>query len=392
MSYRVIQWATGGVGEWCLRRVIEHPDLELVGCLVYSSEKAGRDAGELCGMAPTGVTATMDVDAILALDAEVVLYAPRLPDDNDVARLLASGKNVITPVSYFSPTIDGPELITKLDAAARAGGASLFGTGIDPGFVCDRVPAVLTGICAEVTQIRMEEVFDCSKHPLAEMMFDLLGFGKGPQDLHLDSAGGVYFSQRLFPAVPDKLARALGVQLDAIEMGNVEFAFATRDFEIPAGRVREGTIAGLSYDYVGTVDGEPFITQRWVHHVGQHLGALPSDWRTAPDPESEGLKSVQDGGYPIYEIVVEIDGRPSFKNRMFITDPKDPVWQGTAHALLRTIPDVCAAPPGVLEEPVFAAWRPRLGQRPPVSMAPIDPSTLNGLDLSARWRGGALTA
>ena len=386
MAYRVIQWATGGVGQWCLRQIVDHPDLELAGCLVYSDEKHGRDAGELCGRPPTGITATTDKDAIRALDADVVLYTPKLPDDEDVIALLSAGHNVITPVSYFSPMVDGLELLRKLDAAAQEGRASLFGTGIDPGFVCDRVPAVLTSICSDVTRIHMEEVFDCSKHPLADMMFNLLGFGKSPEELHLDSPGGIYFSQRLFPAVPDKLARALGIQLDDIQMGNVQFAFATKDFEIPAGRVKAGSIAGLSYDYVGTVEGEPFITQRWVHHVGQHLGGLPADWRTAPNPETEGLAAVQDGGYPIYEIVVEIEGRPSFKNRMFITDPEDPVWQGTANALIRTIPDVCAAPPGVLEEPVFAAWRPRIGMMPPVSMTPIDLGTLHVTDLSNRWR------
>jgi 2,4-diaminopentanoate dehydrogenase len=387
MAYRVIQWATGGVGQWCLRQIVDHPDLQLVGCLVYTSEKDGADAGALCGRPPVGVTATTDRDRIRALDADVVLYTPRLPDDDDVIQLLESGLNVITPVSYFSPMVDGPDLVARLDAAAKAGGASLFGAGIDPGFVCDRVPAVLTSICSEVTRIHMEEVFDCSKHPLADMMFDLLGFGKSPEEMHLDSPGGIYFSQRLFPAVLDKLARALGVQLDNIEMGNVQFGFAARDFEIPAGRVPKGSIAGLSYDYVGTLGGEPFITQRWVHHVGQHLGGLPAGWRTAPDPESEGLPSVQAGGHPIYEIVLEIEGRPSFRNRMFITDPEDPVWQGTANALIRTIPDVCAAPPGVLEEPVFAAWRPRLGTMPPMSMTPINLGALRVTDLSQRWRG-----
>ena len=75
MTHRVIQWSTGNVGVHTLRAIIEHPELELVGLWVHSAEKAGRDAADLCGLATsTGVTATNDVDAMLALDADAVCY------------------------------------------------------------------------------------------------------------------------------------------------------------------------------------------------------------------------------------------------------------------------------------------------------------------------------
>ena len=71
MTYRVIQWATGSMGKACLRAVIDHPDLELAGLLVYSESKAGKDAGEIAHRVATGVLATRDVEAILALEADV---------------------------------------------------------------------------------------------------------------------------------------------------------------------------------------------------------------------------------------------------------------------------------------------------------------------------------
>jgi len=197
----------------------------------------------------------------------------------------------------------------------------------------------------------MIEIFDCSHHPSADMMFNLLGFGKDPADIHLNSPGGIYFSQRLFPAVLHKLARHLGRKLDRVEMGNVKFAFATRDFEIAAGSVARGRIAGLSFTYTGYVDGRPFLNQEWVHHVGQHLDALPSDWRKAPDAKA--------GESPVYEIDIEILGTPTIRNRMLMTDQYDPVWPGTAYSLINSIPGVCAAPPGFLEDPVFASCRER---------------------------------
>ena len=72
--YRVVQWATGNIGLRSLRAVIDHPDLDLVGLYVYSEDKAGRDAGELCGTDPTGVLATRDIGDILALEPDCVLY------------------------------------------------------------------------------------------------------------------------------------------------------------------------------------------------------------------------------------------------------------------------------------------------------------------------------
>src|SRR3954454_11850099 len=101
--YRVIQWATGGVGRAAIEGVLTHPELELVGCWVHSDAKHGRDVGELIDRDPIGVTATSDVDEILALDADCVIYAPMLADAKVVARILRSGKNLVTPVGWVFP-------------------------------------------------------------------------------------------------------------------------------------------------------------------------------------------------------------------------------------------------------------------------------------------------
>src|SRR5262249_47182771 len=103
MSYRVIQWATGNVGRAAVEGILAHPELELVGCGVQGPEKAGRDVGEICGLAPIGVRATDDVDALVALAADCVLYSPLLPNTAEVIRLLESGKNVVTPLGWFYP-------------------------------------------------------------------------------------------------------------------------------------------------------------------------------------------------------------------------------------------------------------------------------------------------
>src|SRR6195952_4484495 len=104
MTLRVVQWATGGVGVAAIRGVLEHPDLELAGCWVHSEAKSGKDVGDIIGTAALGVTATNDVGAIMALDADAVIYAPLMPNPDEVAALLKSGKNVVTPVGWLYPS------------------------------------------------------------------------------------------------------------------------------------------------------------------------------------------------------------------------------------------------------------------------------------------------
>src|SRR6185369_17243179 len=114
MRYRVVQWATGHTGVHTLREVIRHPAFDLAGVLVYDPSKEGVDAGKLCGEELTGITATTDRDAILALRADCVVYMPRatgsgpsragLSQDevvDDVIALLEAGTNITTICTDF---------------------------------------------------------------------------------------------------------------------------------------------------------------------------------------------------------------------------------------------------------------------------------------------------
>ncbi|MGD1110494.1 MAG: dihydrodipicolinate reductase, partial [Mycobacterium sp.] len=94
-KYRVIQWGIGNVGTIGIRHFAHNPAYEVVGVLCNRPEKVGKDAGELAGVAPIGVLATDDKDAIEALDADCVFYAPLWSDPDEVCRLLRQGKNVV---------------------------------------------------------------------------------------------------------------------------------------------------------------------------------------------------------------------------------------------------------------------------------------------------------
>ena len=118
MSYRVVQWGTGNVGRLALRGLLANPDLELVGLIVHDPSKAGRDAGELCGLGHVGVAATTDADAALALRPDCVAYfatGDLIGEDGDhnTGGILATGMRVLNAVPAVCPA--PPGFLSALD-------------------------------------------------------------------------------------------------------------------------------------------------------------------------------------------------------------------------------------------------------------------------------------
>ena len=131
MNYRVVQWSTGNVGKLALHGIISHPDLELVGLWVHSPDKVGRDAGELVGLPATGVKATNDVDALLALEPDCVSYTATgdmRPSEaiDDMCRILASGANVVATsvVPLVFPPAADESVVARLQEACEQGGTT----------------------------------------------------------------------------------------------------------------------------------------------------------------------------------------------------------------------------------------------------------------------------
>jgi 2,4-diaminopentanoate dehydrogenase len=170
--YKVGVWGPGSMGLIALRGVIDHPYLQLVDLVVHSDAKAGRDAGELCGAVSTGVTATQDPAALLAGDADVVVYAAAAnlrPAEaiDDMVSILRAGKNVVScsvvPLVYPDGVDAG--FTAPLREAAVAGGASFFTTGIDSGFANDVLPLALTGVSRVIESVRITEMFNYATYP-----------------------------------------------------------------------------------------------------------------------------------------------------------------------------------------------------------------------------------
>ncbi|MEY2455641.1 MAG: hypothetical protein QOK06_735 [Acidimicrobiaceae bacterium] len=256
MAYRVIQWATGNVGRAAIEGIVAHPELELVGCWVHSDAKDGLDAGEIAGTDPVGVKATTDRDAILSMDADCVVYAPMLADQRDVEALLASGKNVVTPVGWVYPFASRD--VSALEAVCQQAGVTLHGTGIHPGGITERFPLTLSAMCARIKHVRAEEFSDIRSYATEFVVREVMMFGKTPAEA-AESRMGALLGDGFCQSI-DMVAAELGFTLDPEKRITHETALATAPIDTPVGVLETGTVAAQRFRWEGTVDGVPVIT------------------------------------------------------------------------------------------------------------------------------------
>ena len=255
MTYSVIQWATGGIGKAAIQGVQSHPELELAGCWVHSPEKAGKDAGEIAGIGKIGVIATSSIEEILAIEADCVVYAPLLPNEDEVVQLLESGKSVVTPVGWVYPFKSVN--IDRLQAACLKGKSVLHGSGIHPGGITERFPLVLSSLTRAVTHVRSEEFSDIRTYNAPDVVREIMLFGKKPQEALAGPM--VLFLANGFGQSIHMIADELGFKLDSEIKTINEVAVAISPIASPIGVIEPGLVAAQRFKWQGCVDGEPVI-------------------------------------------------------------------------------------------------------------------------------------
>lgn len=264
---RVVQWTTGKVAREAIKAILDRPNLELVGVYAYSKEKSGQDVGDLAKLGrKLGIAATHDIDALIALKPDCVVYMPLHPDVEQLARLLRAGINVATTASFMTGRGYGEDARKKLEDAAQAGKASLFGSGINPGWV-DNLTAAASSLCREVNQIRIVESFNIG--PWAgDANQDELGWGRPAGDA--SHAKDVERATLPFGDAVEAIAALFKYKLDDVRC-EVEFAHATQDLDVPGRLVKKGTVAGIMAKWLGIASGHPVIeaTVQWC--VGDEI-------------------------------------------------------------------------------------------------------------------------
>ncbi len=330
---RVVQWTTGNVGKSSVQAIVANPNLELVGCYAWSSDKAGHDVGELCGIEPLGITATNDVDALLALKPDCVVYNPMWIDVDELVRILSAGVNVVSTAAFITGHNQGAGR-DKIAEACRRGGASMFGSGISPGYI-ELLAILAASICDRVDKVTVNEAADTTFYdsPATEKP---VGFGQ-PID-HPDLQAMTAHGTGVFGEAVRLVGDALGVELDEVRC-DAEYAQTTADLDLGSWTIPAGCVAGVYASWKGLI-GERTVVElnvRW--RKGQ---TLEPDW-----------KIDQDGW------IIQVDGRPTVKNVVSFLPPPDfqaetledfmvlghiMVAMPTIHA----IPAVVAAAPGIV--------------------------------------------
>ena len=335
MTLRVVQWTTGKTGSAAVRGIVGHPALDLVGCYAYSADKVGEDAGVLSGIDPIGVRATDDIDALLALQPDCVSYMPFRPDFDHVARILESGVNLVTTMYMMAGVGYGDDVHDRIEDATQRGRSSLYASGIYPGHA-PMVALSASAMCTRIDRISVLESVDMSGYA-NEQMFRAMGIDREPDDPEapalVEGACGSFKDQL------HVMARALGVELDTVGF-EAEFGVANRTTDFGFMTIQEGRISGFKGVLSGVVDGRPRIQCKFVWKVGDDM---TPNW-----PVEHGY-------------VIDIEGDPDVRCRL---EPLGGRLDGavtTAMPVVNAIPDVVAAPPGIVNRMQLPFVKARLG-------------------------------
>lgn len=333
---RIIQWATGAVGTEMVRTILDHrPDLQLVGARVYSDAKDGVDIGTLVGREPIGVIATTDVARILALDADLVLYAPSFTSIDDVCALLESGKNVATPAFLFHPRRIPEADRVRLQAACEAGNSTVHGSGLNPGNLSGVLPLALSGMSRTIDRITLQERADWTLWESTGITFDGMWFGRPTDEVTPTANEYLSFLTRLFVEQTWFVSDALSADIDDVSV-TLETVPATTDLQIFDHVVEAGTTAGQRWNFAGHRDGETLVEFETLWTVG---GEYPEHWPRPLDGWTltiEGDPSMRTHFLPL----------ASYSRNASIEEHVRAGLITVAMQVVNAIPAVCAAPAG----------------------------------------------
>ena len=259
---RVFQVATGNVGTEMIKRVGARSDLELVGLHCYSSDKIGRDAGEIAGLPPIGVTATGTVAEIIAARPDVLTFHGVFPDEDLYVEVLEAGIDIVTTADWIAgwhrdanhPHPSGRPVSQVLAEAAAHGNSTFYGTGMNPG-LNQLLGVVCSADVAEIENVTTIESVDVSCHHSKDTWIEV-GYGLPVDD----------------PSIPGKLEKYTRVFADSNAPDGRLLRSRTRrgHVQLRAGRVHQGrrprlvhlpkgSLGGNYIKYQGMVDGVPKV-------------------------------------------------------------------------------------------------------------------------------------
>lgn len=343
---RVVAWGTGYLGKQGVAKIIDDPALELVGLKVAAPGKIGRDAGDLVGRPRTGVLATDDAAALLALAPDCIAYfASTVGRDaeavSEMVPFLRAGTDVVS-ISHFDmqyPRHGQPQFVAPLVDACAAGGSTLLLTGEEPGFAFGQHLFAILSTVARVDAIRIVEMSDV-QHYGAKDSLDMYGFNGDPKidpPMFTSHVGASWHVGTL-----KGIADFLGLEVDRVTQSWESMPVSYPIESAAYGTVRPGRTAATRWTVTAHMLGRPLLTYQKIlrlHH------------EAAPDWESTALGRGRAG--VTHKIFV--DGDAGVMEELFRPNGVS----ATPVIAVNAIPFVCDAPSGILLQRDLPLFPPR---------------------------------
>lgn len=317
-QYRVLQFGLGPIGVGVARAVVESPNLSLVGAVDMAETLRGQEVAPLLGLAePLGVRVRPTVEEALAdspADVAVHCAGSFLAQATDQFVALAeAGLNVVSTCEELSyPYFHHPAEARRIDEAAKAHGVSVLATGVNPGFVMDLLPIVLSTVSRNVQRVSVHRVVNAGSRriPLQRKV----GAGMTVEEFEAKAAAGKLGHVGLVESVA-MISDALGLGVERITE-ELRPQTATRRIEAADRLIEPGQVAGINQRARGFVGEEVVIDLHLEMYVG------------ADDPQDR----------------VVLIGTPDLRVTIEGGTPGD---AATVSAVICAIPRVVAAPPGL---------------------------------------------
>ncbi|MDO8209563.1 hypothetical protein [Conexibacter sp. CPCC 206217] len=329
----------GGIGKAVARLLLDHRSgYELVAAATKEPADIGRSLRDVSGASAPGgggdVVVGDGLEHVLAAQPDVILYMTGSflsATGDDVVAVAQAGIDLVSPCEELAfPYGRFADDARRIDTAARAAGATILGTGVNPGFMFDALLAAASGVSWDIPAIRGRRVVDVAG--FGQNIHLRLGIGYTPQEFESGHADGSIAGHVGFPESIELVCARLGVQLDGPVQETFEPMVAETDAPTLYGAVAAGRTEGFVQRAVGSVGGAAFVQLELVLHLR---------------PEQAGMRSVDH---------FEIDGLHPVRLTL---DPGMDAIPATAAQIVNSVPGVLQASPGlksVTDLPASAAW------------------------------------
>jgi len=272
-NIRIVSYGIGVIGRRLANLLLSKEGVEIVGAVDIDPNKVGKDLGDLLGRDKLGVAVSDDADDLISsTKPDIVVHTTMsyLRDTYDqFVQILNHGVDVVSTceeLAYPYATEEGREYAEKLDELAKKKGVTLLGTGINPGFLMDALPIMLTGVCTEVDSIYITRQMDAATRrvPFQKKIGAGLTVGEFSKKIeNHEITGHVGLEQSI-----KMIADAVGWTLDDIKVDPVEPVVLDRDAASDAVKVPKGHNAGSKQKAYGVRSGEAVITMDFRAYIG----------------------------------------------------------------------------------------------------------------------------